>query len=244
VRSGKTKHSLAAVVFQQKRSVLAVVAGILLGIMVVAETGDRQEEPMEILETVTDAAVMKESPKVALTFDDGPHPKYTDALLDGLAKRNVKATFFLLGQNIEGREKTIERMAKEGHLVASHTFYHVDITLLTQEEACADILKTSEKIKEITGQNVEFIRPPFGNWNKELECEVMMIPIFWSLDTLDWTTGNADQIVEKVVTNVEENDIILMHDSYESTVNAALRIIDILQAQGYEFVTADALILE
>ena len=96
----------------------------------------------------------------------------------------------------------------------------------------------------ITGQPVEYIRPPFGNWDKELECQVVMLPIFWSVDTLDWTTRNEDQIVQKVVTNIQENDIILMHDSYGSTVKAALRIIDLLQAEGYEFVTADELILE
>ena len=91
---------------------------------------------------------------------------------------------------------------------------------------------------------MEYVRPPFGNWAQELEGEVTMIPIFWSLDTLDWSTKNTDRIVQKVVTSVEENDIILMHDSYESTVQAALRIVDLLMAEGYEFVTADQLILE
>ena len=186
----------------------------------------------------------EETKKIALTFDDGPHPRYTEELLDGLAERDVKATFFLLGQNIEGREEIIERMAREGHLIGNHTYYHVDITRLPQREACREILDTSEKITAITGQPVEYIRPPFGNWDKELECEVMMLPIFWSVDTLDWTTKNEDQIVQKVVTKIEENDIILMHDSYDSTVKAALRIVDLLQAEGYEFVTADELILE
>ena len=186
----------------------------------------------------------EETKKIALTFDDGPHPRYTEELLDGLAERDVKATFFLLGQNIEGREEIIERMAREGHLIGNHTYYHVDITRLSQREACREILDTSEKITAITGQPVEYIRPPFGNWDKELECEVMMLPIFWSVDTLDWTTKNEDQIVQKVVTKIEENDIILMHDSYDSTVKAALRIVDLLQAEGYEFVTPDELILE
>jgi len=186
----------------------------------------------------------RETKKIALTFDDGPHKIYTEQLLDGLAERDVKATFFLLGSNIEGKEDIIKRMSDEGHLIGNHTYYHVDITKLEQEEACKEIQDTSERITEITGQPVEYVRPPFGNWDKELECEVCMIPIFWSVDTLDWTTGNADEIVRKVVTNVEENDIILMHDSYKSTVQAALRIIDLLEAEGYEFVTADELILE
>ena len=186
----------------------------------------------------------EEKKKIALTFDDGPHPIYTERLLDGLAERGVKAAFFLLGCNIEGNEEIVRRMAEEGHLVGNHTFYHVDITTLPQEEACAEIQDTSRKITEITGEPVEYVRPPFGNWNKELECELMMIPVFWTLDTLDWSTRNTDLLVEQVVSEAEENDIILMHDSYDSTVKAALRIIDLLQAEGFEFVRADELILE
>ena len=186
----------------------------------------------------------RETKRLALTFDDGPHPYYTDLLLDGLADRGVKATFFLLGENIEGREDVIRRMSGEGHLIGNHTFYHVDINSLSMEEACAEIQDTSEAIRAITGQQVEYVRPPYGSWNKELECRVMMIPVFWTLDTLDWKVKNADQIVREVLSDVEENDVILMHDSYRTTVDAALRIVDALQEKGYEFVTADELILE
>lgn len=185
-----------------------------------------------------------ENMRIALTFDDGPHPYYTDELLDGLKERGVKATFFLLGCNIEGNEEVIRRMAEEGHLIGNHTYYHVDITSLPEDEACAEIQDTSQKITDITGQPVEYVRPPFGNWDKELERKVMMIPIFWSVDTLDWQTKNEERIVQEVISEAEENDIILMHDSYKSTVKAALRIVDLLQAQGYEFVTADELVLE
>lgn len=209
-----------------------------------AVVGDASGEDEPPAKEPAKPRTVQETKKIALTFDDGPHSVYTERLLDGLAERDVKATFFLLGSNIEGKEDIVKRMAEEGHLIGNHTYYHVDITKLSQEEACAEIQDTSEQITAITGEPVEYVRPPFGNWDKELECDVMMIPIFWTVDTLDWTTGNADQIVQKVVTNVEENDIILMHDSYDSTVQAALRIIDLLEAEGYEFVTADELILE
>ena len=106
---------------------------------------------------------LQEKKKIALTFDDGPHPYYTDQLLDGLAERGVKATFFLLGCNIDGNEEVVRRIAEEGHLIGNHTWYHVDITTLSQEEACAEIQNTSRKITEITGQPVEYVRPPFGN---------------------------------------------------------------------------------
>ncbi len=229
-----------------KRGLLTAVVGI--GMVLAAGAYREQSTEQEQAETLAgyDAAesVSGEKKKIALTFDDGPHPVYTEQLLDGLSERNVKATFFLLGCNIEGNEEIVRRIAEEGHLLGNHTFYHVDITKLSREEACAEILDTSSKITEITDQPVEYVRPPFGNWNQDLECEVMMIPVFWTVDTLDWSTRNADRLVEEVVSEVEENDIILMHDSYDSTVRAALRIIDLLQAQGYEFVTVDELILE
>lgn len=209
-----------------------------------AVLGDASEEGTDQKEPAKENPSSGETKRIALTFDDGPHKRYTEELLDGLAERDVKATFFLLGSNIEGKEEIVERMAREGHLIGNHTFYHVDITRLKYDEACQEICRTSEEITEITGQPVEYVRPPFGNWNKELECDVMMIPIFWSVDPKDWTTGNVDQIVQKVVTNVEENDIILLHDSYDSSVRAALRIIDLLEPAGFEFVTADQLILE
>ena len=88
------------------------------------------------------------------------------------------------------------------------------------------------------------MRPPFGVWQKKLEQEISVIPVLWSVDPLDWTTENTDEIVNKVVTEVKENDIILLHDCYKSSVDAALRIIDILQKEGYEFVTVDEMILE
>ena len=239
---GLTAVGAAAGIRGRQRERMAAVIGDASG----AEESGSPEPAEEILEkeNLTEEAGSGEIKKIALTFDDGPHPCYTEQLLDGLAERNVKATFFLLGTNIEGNEEIVKRIAAEGHLIGNHTYYHVDITKLEEEEACREILDTSEQITAITGQTVEYIRPPFGNWDKELEYEVMMIPIFWSVDTLDWTTKNTDQIVQKVVSDIEENDIILMHDSYDSTVKAALRIIDLLQADGYEFVTADELILE
>lgn len=192
----------------------------------------------------SEAATEEVKPKIALTFDDGPHPVYTPQLLDGLKERDVKATFFVVGKNIEGREEIIKRIAQEGHLIGNHTYDHVKITDLSEAEACEQIVKTSDLVKEITGKETEFIRPPFGEWNKDMECGIQMFPVMWNIDPLDWTTKNVDRVVEKVVSKADENSIILLHDYYDSSVKAALKIVDILQAEGYEFVTVDKLILE
>lgn len=183
-------------------------------------------------------------PKIALTFDDGPHPVYTQELLDGLKERGIKATFFVVGKNIEGHEDVIKRMDEEGHLIGNHTYDHVKITGLSKEKACEQIRKTSERVRKITGKDTEFIRPPFGAWDKTLDCGFQMFPVLWTIDPLDWTTKNVDTVVRKVLDEAGENDVILLHDSYESSVKAALQIVDALLEQGYEFVTVDELILE
>lgn len=97
---------------------------------------------------------------------------------------------------------------------------------------------------EITGHETEIVRPPFGAFPDNMEEEIDKLYVKWTVDPLDWTIQNSDEIVRRVVTETEENDIILLHDCCESSVKAALRIIDVLQGKGYEFVTADRLLLE
>lgn len=182
--------------------------------------------------------------QVALTFDDGPHPVYTAKLLDGLSERGICATFFVVGKNIPGNEEVIARMAAEGHLIGNHTYDHVKIAGMDNDDACAQVEKTSALVREITGKDTEFVRPPFGSWDKTLECPFQMIPVLWDVDPLDWTTKNTELVVQRVLDDVEAGDIILLHDFYESSVDAALEIADRLMTQGYEFVTVDELILE
>lgn len=187
---------------------------------------------------------VKEKPSIAITFDDGPSGRYTGRLLDGLKERNVKASFFLIGENAEENPELVERIYKEGHLIGNHTYSHVQMTHLSEEAAVREIERTDQVISAITGEHVAYMRPPFGAWQRELEVRMEVLPVLWSVDPLDWTTENVDEIVSKVVTEVEEGDIILLHDCYASSVEAALRIVDILQKEGYEFVTVDRLLVD
>ena len=183
-------------------------------------------------------------PQVAITFDDGPHKIYTPLLLDGLKEREVKATFFLIGENISGKEEIVRRMAEEGHLIGNHTYSHVKLSGMAPEAACEEIRKTSDLIQEITGKPAEYIRPPFGEWDKSLECRLTLFPVLWTVDTLDWTTENVSDVVCRGTEKVKDGDVILLHDCYASSVKAALEIIDTLKSRGFQFVTADELILE
>lgn len=182
--------------------------------------------------------------KVALTFDDGPHPTYTPQLLEGLAKRNVKASFFITGENAEEYPKLVRQMHDEGHLIGNHTYSHMQLNKKNREAFRAELVKTNEIIKEITGEEVVYVRPPYGSWDKSFEEELNMFPVLWTIDPLDWCSNNVSCVIDKVVPKVKENAIILMHDEYASTVTAALRIVDELQRQGYEFVTVDEILFD
>ena len=184
----------------------------------------------------------EEAPRVALTFDDGPNAKYTPLLLEGLRKRNIHATFFLLGENIPKNEELLLRMQKDGHLIVCHTWSHVQLDKISPSSANREILKTNSLIYHITGTYPTCLRPPYGAWKKDLELPVTMLPVFWDVDTLDWQSQNPESILNIVRQNVQDGSIILMHDSYDSSVRAALAITDELTEKGYDFVTADQLL--
>lgn len=206
--------------------------------------GAEPEEIIPVEHLVLPEEKKTEKKRIALTFDDGPHPIYTPQMLELLKEEQVPATFFLLGENVELYGDVVKEIAKEGHLIGNHTYHHVQITSLSLEEACKEIQETSDLIEELTGTGTEYVRPPFGTWNEELEERLDLIPVMWSIDTKDWTTQNVDWIVQEAVKHAEDHDIILMHDSYQSTVDAVKRVIEQLEAEGFEFVTVDEIIMD
>ena len=161
--------------------------------------------------------------RVALTFDDGPSSECTPRLLDILKKENVKATFFLVGKNIKENEDIVIRMKNEGHLIGNHTFNHSQLTKLGFDEAVEEINTTNAWITNISGYTPEYIRPPFGSFTDELLSETSMSVVMWNVDPLDWKYKNKDIVTDKILKNVKNGDIILMHDIFESrlTVNLA-----------------------
>lgn len=182
--------------------------------------------------------------KIAITFDDGPHPQYTEQLLDGLKERGVKATFFVTGEHAELHPDIIERMNEEGHLIGNHTYSHIQLNTGNRDEFKKQLIKTNEIISQITGKEVLYVRPPYGTWDKKFETELNMFPVLWTVDPKDWCSDNATCIADKVVAKADENDIILLHDYYETSVTAALKIVDELQEEGYEFVTVEEILFD
>lgn len=192
----------------------------------------------------TMASVDKIEKKVAITFDDGPNPDYTVMLLEGLKERGVPATFFLLGKEVDQYPEIVKQIQEEGHLIGTHSYEHVNLSNLSDDAAMEQVDKTNEAIHAITGEYPEYIRPPFGCWKPNLDYATTMIEVLWDVDPKDWNTSNSDVIANRVIDDVEENDIILLHDASESSVKAAFKIIDALQEEGYVFVTVDEILFD
>ena len=186
----------------------------------------------------------EEIKKVALTFDDGPNPDYTGVLLDGLKERGIKANFFVLGSEVERYPQLVKRASEEGHLIGVHAYRHVNLCQLSDAQAVEQIDRTNGAIYRATGQYASYIRPPYGCWKEDLDYEVQMVEVLWDIDPRDWATTSSDLVVQRVLNEVEENSIILLHDASKSSVQAAFTIIDTLQKQGYTFVTVEELLLE
>lgn len=214
------------------------------GMLSLVKQASAKATAFEDFSTDTIAGIpVEESPRIALTFDDGPNARYTPILLDGLKKRNIRASFFLIGENIEGNEDILLQMRKDGHLIGNHTWDHVQLDKIPAEKARLEIEKTNNRIYEASGIYPSYVRPPFGAWIKDMELSVTMLPVFWDVDTLDWQSKNIDSILSIAQKQVHDGSIILMHDGYQTSVDAALKIADLFTEKGYVFVTADQLLL-
>lgn len=183
----------------------------------------------------------KELCYVALTFDDGPSAKYTAKLLDGLKERGVHATFFLIGSLAEDNKELVQRMKAEGHQIGNHSYDHAKLTEMDCAAALADIRHGDEVLRQVLGEDEYWVRPPYGFIGEETCCAVSCPLISWSVDTLDWQSKNVGKILDIIYRDYSDGAIILMHDQYATTVEAALQAVDHLQAQGVRFVTVQEL---
>lgn len=178
---------------------------------------------------------------IALTFDDGPNMKYTPKVLEVLEKENIKATFFIVGSRVNFFPTTLKMVSQAGHQIGNHTYNHKRPTGLTDFEIQQEISDTAEVIKEVCGAAADAVRTPYGEVTQGVENSGYPI-ILWSIDTEDWKEKSSDEIYQEVTASARDGDIILMHDSYQRTVDAIAKIIPELKSQGYEFVTVNELI--
>ncbi len=201
-----------------------------------------EEEKSETADVVLPKRVVDGSkPMIALTFDDGPNKKTTVPILDALKKHNSAATFFVLGNRVSNNTDILRRMLEEGSEVGNHSYNHKELTKISSQELSEQIKNTQDAVVQTTGIEPKLLRPTFGSYNDNLKAQVEMPFILWSVDTLDWKSRNTQKVVQHVLANVKDGDIILMHDIYESTAQAAEILIPKLIDMGYQLVTVSEL---
>ena len=186
--------------------------------------------------------------QIALTFDDGPHPRLTPRILEILARYNVPATFFMVGQNVLNYPDAARQVIQAGHEVGNHTFTHPHIAGLSEQAIMDEIGKCEDALEELCEYRPHLLRTPQGALTPSLERCLLhedYILVLWSLDTRDWDNKSTACVVEAVLNRVQSGDIILMHDYIghnSKTPEALEKIIPALLSQGYEFVTVSALL--
>ena len=195
---------------------------------------------------VTFSRVPVAGPYVALTFDDGPHASNTPRLLDILRARNVKATFYVIGKNVDLYPGIVRRTVAEGHEIGNHTYTHPKLSGLSNDRVMAEIRKTDEAIVRASGVRPKTLRPPYGallqSQRQMIHATLGYPTIMWSVDPLDWKRPGASVVTSRIVSGTNNGAIILVHDLHGSSVDAMPATIDTLLRKGYRFVTVSQLL--
>lgn len=182
-------------------------------------------------------------PMVALTFDDGPHPVYTDQLLDILEENGTAATFFEVGQKLSCAPETVRRAEKLGCEIGSHSYRHANLGKMDPEALEADLVAADAAFKEVLGAVPTLLRPPYGATSKALKEDSGRSIVTWSVDPQDWKSRDAEQVVAHIQGAGDlDGQVILLHSPYESSVEATRTLVPWLREQGYQLVTVSELI--
>ncbi len=202
-----------------------------------AEENQQPEEQEKPAETAQGRVIDPSRPMVALTFDDGPYAPVGNRLMDTLGKYDAKATFYVVGNRCPSYQAELQRMVAEGHEIGNHTYEHKYLNQLNAAQIRQQIDRAADTIQSICGVRPVSVRLPGGNKNRTVLAAVQEPIVLWNVDTLDWKTRNAQKTVEKVLSQVKDGDIILMHELYGATADAVDRIVPELQARGFQMVT-------
>ena len=191
--------------------------------------------------------VQTDQKKIALTFDAAWGNEDTADLLSILARNQIHATFFLTGSWVDASPDDVKAIAAAGHDIGNHSQTHPEMSTLSKEQIRDELMQVHKNVKELTGQNMCFFRPPYGDYNNLLiqtatECGYLSIQ--WDIDSLDWKDYGVQSIIDRTALNPElsNGSIILMHNGAKYTKDALETVISTLQSKGYEFVTLSELV--
>jgi peptidoglycan/xylan/chitin deacetylase (PgdA/CDA1 family) len=187
-----------------------------------------------------------DGPYIALTFDDGPSAKLTPKLLDLLATRHIKVTFFLIGENVAEHPEIVAREAREGHELANHSWSHPNFGKMSDENVRSQIRRTDDAIRSAAGVTPTLLRPPYGSvttrqkkWiNEEFGYKIAL----WDVDPLDWRRPGPNVVCNRIVKNTRAGSIVLVHDIHPGSIEAIPCVLSQLEAKGYKFVTVSELL--
>jgi peptidoglycan/xylan/chitin deacetylase (PgdA/CDA1 family) len=198
--------------------------------------------------TVTHSRGLSGQPHVAMTFDDGPHPQNTPRLLDILRARNIKATFYVIGQNVDRHPGIVRRIVAEGHEIGNHTYTHRKLTVLGNTEVENEMRKTEEAIIRAAGVKPRTMRPPYGallQQQRRMIFSSFSYPtIMWSVDPNDWRRPGPSVVASRILSGAHNGAIILAHDLHSPTVDAMPQTFDGLLSRGYQFITVSQLLAQ
>jgi len=195
---------------------------------------------------ITFNKVNADGPYIALTFDDGPSKATTPRLLDMLAKRGIKVTFFVLGECVQENPDILKREIAEGHEIGNHSWNHPNLAKMSDDAVRNQLQRTQDLVFEITGAKPKIMRPPYGSFtdhqrkwaNEQFGFKV----ILWEVDPLDWKRPGPSVVAHRILSETRPGYIILAHDIHAQTVDAMAETLDGLLAKGFKFVTVSELL--
>jgi len=185
-------------------------------------------------------------PYIAMTYDDGPHPKNTPRLLDMLRKRNIKATFYVVGRNVNQYPHIVRRIVSEGHEIGSHSWSHANFAKLSDAAIRKELDKTRDAIIAASGVQPRTLRPPYGSLRSSqrlwIHKEYGYPTILWDVDPEDWRRPGPSVVTSRILRKTHNGSIVLAHDLHKSTVDAMPATLDGLLSRGFKFVTVSQLL--
>ncbi|MEP0263969.1 polysaccharide deacetylase family protein [Dokdonia sp.] len=183
--------------------------------------------------------------KIAITFDDGPHPEYTPLVLELLKKYNAKATFFCIGEQVKKHPNIFNQIIKEGHTVGNHTYSHsTNFGFFKTEKVIEELAMTNEIVKETSGKIMQLYRPAFGVTNPRIKKALSVLKlqsIGWNVRSLDTTSRSPDVVLHRITKNLSKGDVVLLHDTSSKTIIILEQLLLFLQKQDIESITVDSL---
>src|SRR5213596_50957 len=197
-------------------------------------------------QNITFNSVHTDGPYIAMSFDDGPSATLTPKLLDLLAARHIKATFFVIGENVMEHPEIVARAAREGHEIGNHSWSHPNLAKMSQESVRSQLQRTNDAIKSAIGKSPTLLRPPYGSITERekrwIHDEFGYDIVLWDVDPLDWKRPGPAVVRNRILKETRPGSIVLSHDIHPGTIEAMPSTFDELEAEGFKFVTVSELI--